>query len=379
MQSQEFGKSALLFQGTSTTDAQGVRTVDAALTGERFALADLRRIVDLVAPDPSAAPAAGTPAVTSSERATAIAKLRTERHSTPVWTDRLRATATIDVGSLVLRSGTVQGLHGALSIAPERVAVTGLRASLFGAELDVDTSIAFDASAPKPYALDFHASIDDFDLKQLFLAVAPDDPTPTAEGLFDFDSTLAGTGLNPIDLGLSALGEIRLTGRNGIFRGLEASAGTGSKAANVIGFLTFSKEFRAVGRLVDGIGTMRFEEAEFLLSRATLERIELRNLFVLAPQLRIDATGAIELAPERPLLLSPLDVSARLAARGDVAILFDGMQLLETGAGNAGYRELNQRIAIGGSPAEPDTSRSGVCSTKARAMRAAASGSRCAR
>ena len=162
--------------------------------------------------------------------------------------------------------------------------------------------------------------------------------------------------MNPIDLGLSALGEIRLVGRNGIFRGLEASAGTGSKAANVIGFLTFSKEFRAVGRLVDGIGTMRFQEAEFLLSRTTPERIELRNLFVLAPQLRIDATGALELAPERPLLLSPLDVSARLAARGDVAILFDGMQLLETGAGNAGYRELNQRIAIGGSPAEPDTS-----------------------
>jgi hypothetical protein len=78
--------------------------------------------------------------------------------------------------------------------------------------------------------------------------------------VFDFETTLASEGLNPIDLGLSSLGEIRLEGRDGIFRGLAGSAGTGSTATKAIGVLTFSEEFRALGRLLTA-RAIRFEQA----------------------------------------------------------------------------------------------------------------------
>jgi hypothetical protein len=197
--------------------------------------------------------------------------------------------------------------------------------------------------------------IDQIELDRLFLAVAPG-RTPTAEGHFKLTSTLTGTGLNPLDLGLSTLGELRLRGSDGIYRGLAAHEGTGSTAARVIGILTFSRELRAIGRLLDRLGEIRFREAEFLLDRSAPDRFDVSTFFVRAPQLMIDARGSLALAPQRPLLLSPIDVSAQIAATGDMAILFDGMGLLEEETGDAGYRDLTRIIRVGGTPIQPDTS-----------------------
>ena len=96
--------------------------------------------------------------------------------------------------------------------------------------------------------------------------------------------------------------------------------------------------------------------AQLETERSEPDRIEVSQLFVESPQLLIDASGSLALAPRRPLLLSPLDVSATLAANGDVEILFDGMGLLEDEVNEAGYRELTRAVRLGGTPTEPDTS-----------------------
>ena len=49
-------------------------------------------------------------------------------------------------------------------------------------------------------------------------------------------------------------------------------------------------------------------------------------------------------------------MSAQIAARGDVATLLDGMELLEADANASGYREIDKSIEIGGTPAGPDAS-----------------------
>lgn len=108
--------------------------------------------------------------------------------------------------------------------------------------------------------------------------------------------------------------------------------------------------------MLDDLGELRFREAEFQLERSEPDRIEVSHLFVESPQLLIDASGSLALAPKRPLLLSPLDVSATLAASGDVEILFDGMGLLEDEDNEAGYRELTRTVRLGGTPTKPDTS-----------------------
>ncbi|HUL83114.1 MAG TPA: hypothetical protein VL131_13285, partial [Gammaproteobacteria bacterium] len=103
------------------------------------------------------------------------------------------------------------------------------------------------------------------------------------------------------------------------------------------------------------LGQIRFKQADLLLER-TADRIELKQLSIVSPQVKIEAAGDIELAPLQPVLLSPLNVTARLAAAGDIAILFDGMKLLEGERGQPGYRNVAKPIEISGTAAAPDTS-----------------------
>jgi uncharacterized protein involved in outer membrane biogenesis len=285
----------------------------------------------------------------------AIAQLRAQRDSAPAWTDRLTGSARVDVATFAFPSFAVEGLRGAIAVTPRRAQLRDLQASMLGAKLTAAAAVDFDAARPKPYTLDFRAGVAGFDLGKLFRTIAPG-AAPTAEGRFDLESTLKGSGLNPLDLGLSSLGEMSLSGRNGVFRGLAAQAGTGSKAARVIGFLTFSKELKAIGRLLDGLGELKFSQATLRLDRSELHRIDLRDFSIEAPQLRVTATGNLAVGPQQPLLESPLALSTLVAARGDVAIVFDGMGLLVDKPDAAGYRDLTRRVDIGGTAAEPDAS-----------------------
>lgn len=357
LQSAQFGASDLRLDGTAAVDDAGRYALDANVTGQRLVAADLDRLAALGVPagGPADAPARGRLAPLSDETLSAIAKLRAVRDSVPVWTDRLLARTTLDLGRVSFPAFDVDDVRGRLEITEGRAALTELRASLLGAELDAAATVDFDDAEARPYSLDFRADVHDIELGKLFLAVAPTE-APTAEGRFELTSTLTGTGLNPLDLGLSTFGELKLSGRDGIFRGLAAHAGTGSTAARAIGILTFSRQLRAVGRLLDGLGEIRFEQADFELRRTVPERIDVDRLRIVSPQLEIDAAGSLALAPLRPLLESPLDVSAQLAAAGDVAILFDGMGLLDEETGEAGYRAMSRRIRVGGTPIAPDTS-----------------------
>jgi hypothetical protein len=358
LSSPDFGSSDLRFDGSLVRKAEGQLSFDASLKGERVAMSDIERLLGFVAPRP--APTDGEPvssspklAPLSEEKIAAIAKLRAVRDNMPAWSG-LGGKATVALGKVQFASFAVDGVSGRLDVTPSRSELSGVRASLLGAALSGAARVDFDAAKAKPYTLALNAGVKNLELGRLFAAVAPGAP-PTAEGRFDFATTLAGEGLNPLDLSLSSLGEFRLSGRDGIFRGLAADAGTGSKAVRVIGALTFSRELKAVGRLLDGLGEIRFKQADLRLER-TPDKIELSQLTIVSPQLKIDATGNVELAPLRPVLLSPLNVAARLAAAGDIAILFDGMKLLDAAPAQAGYRNVTKSIVIGGSAVAPDTS-----------------------
>jgi hypothetical protein len=358
LSSPDYGSSDLRFDGAVQRKAGGQLSFDAALNGERVAMGDVERLLGFLAPkrapaDTSATPGSPKLAPLSHETIAAIAKLRAVRDRVPAWAG-LGGKATVALGKVEFPSFTVDGIKGRLDVTPARAALSGVRASLLGAGLTAAATVDFDAAKAKPYTLALNTAVKNLELGRLFAVASPGVP-PTAEGRFDFATTLAGQGLNPLDLSLSSVGEFRLSGRDGVFRGLAADAGTGSKAARVIGVLTFSRELKSVGRLLDGLGEIRFKQADLRLER-TPDRIELSQLSIVSPQLKIDATGDVELAPLRPVLLSPLNVSARVAAAGDIAILFDGMKLLEGEKGQGGYRNVTKPIVIAGSAAAPDTS-----------------------
>jgi hypothetical protein len=353
------GRSDLSFEGEVVRHGDD-RRFEASLTGERIAAADVMRLAHLVAPpDPDARETDPREPVTSAFRErwseAAIGQLRERRDETPVWGDRMTGRAELAIDTIQLEHYAVRGIRGRLEVDPSRVELVGAGASLFGADLTMAGALGFDRSAELPYELHFESAFENLDLGRVFLAVEPDAP-PILEGVFEVRSSATGRGRNLADLGLGSLGWVRLSGRDGIFRGLAGRFGVARTGAKVIGFLTFSKQLKAIGRLLGELEALEFDAFDLELARVTPHRFAITELAVLSPLARIDGGGGIEVEAGVPLVESALDASFDMAARGDMTILFDGLGLLEDAEDGRGYRPLTRPVTVGGTVAEPDTS-----------------------
>jgi hypothetical protein len=215
--------------------------------------------------------------------------------------------------------------------------------------------LEFDAAAERPYELGFETGFTDLDLGALFRAVDPEAP-PTLEGVFEVRSEVSGRGRNLADLGIGSLGSVRLSGRDGVFRGLAGRFGMARAGAGVVGFLTFSKQLKAVSRLLGELEELEFDTFSLELARETPRRFAISELTVVSPLAVIDGSGGIEVEPGQPLATSALDASFDMATRGDLTILFDGLGLLGDSEDEQGYRPLTRPVTVGGTVSEPDTS-----------------------
>jgi hypothetical protein len=233
--------------------------------------------------------------------------------------------------------------------------VTGLEASMLGADFRAEGGIRFEESADLPYALRLASSFEGLDLGRLFRTVAPDDP-PVLEGVFEVHTTASGEGRNPVDLGLGALGELRVSGRDGVFRGLAGQYAWARRGTKALGILTFSKQLKAVSRLLGELEALEFHSFDLVLARETPRRFGISELTVVSPLARIEGSGGVVVEPGVPIVESLLDATLDMATQGDMTILFEGLGLLQQGTDSHGYRLLSRPITIGGTVAEPDTS-----------------------
>jgi hypothetical protein len=233
--------------------------------------------------------------------------------------------------------------------------LTRAEAELLGAALVMTGGLDFEAAEEQPYDLRFETAFTDLDLGALFRAVDPEAP-PTLEGVFEVRSEASGRGRNLADLGLGSLGSVRLSGRDGVFRGLAGQFGLARTGAGVLGFLTFSKQLKAISRLLGELEALEFESFELELARETPRRFAISELTVVSPLALIDGGGGVEVEPGVPLAASPIDASFRMATSGDLTVLFDGLGLLGPEEDERGYRPLTRPVTVGGTVSEPDTS-----------------------
>jgi hypothetical protein len=351
------GVSDALFEGEVVRENDLLR-FDASLTGDRVVVSDVRRFVELLHNRRGDGQTAGdTPGATARDRPsrTAVAKLRERRDEVPFWTDRVAGRARLALGRIDLETFTLAGVRGTLEVDPRRIRLDDVAADMLGAALRSEGDLVFDATATDPYELELTSSVTALDIGRLFREVAPEVP-PTLEGTFEMRMDVAGTGRNAIDLGAQTLGEIRLSGRDGIFRGLAGRFGLARKGAKVAGVLLFSKELKAIGRMLEQLEELEFDTFDLVLARPEPQRFEVATLEVVSPLAHIGGAGGIDVDPATPLPLSPLDVRLELATRGDLTILFDGMGLLEPEEDARGYRPLTRPVTVSGTVAEPDTS-----------------------
>jgi len=355
----ENGASDLSFRGGVERVEEAYR-FDASLTGDRVVAADVARMMHVISP-PDADFRWGDvkEPVASAFRERwskdAIEQLRERRDSEPFWGAEVSGRARLELGELQLARAAMTGIRGRIDVDPTSVEATGIAAEMLGARFTADGALRFDNSADDPYTLHLDSSFEGLDLGRLFRTVNPEEP-PTLEGVFDVRTVAAGNGRNPADLGLGTLGEMRVSGRDGVFRGLAGQYTWVRRGTKALGVITFSKQLKAVSRLLGELEALEFDTFELALARETPRRFAISELAVVSPLARIEGSGGVEVEPGLPLVESPLDVSLDLSTNGDMTILFNGLGLLQEGTDEHGYRPLTQPVTVGGTVADPDTS-----------------------
>jgi hypothetical protein len=190
------------------------------------------------------------------------------------------------------------------------------------------------------------------DLGRVFSTVAPSEP-PVMEGLFELRGEAAGCGTTPAEAVLNAAAHLEAEAADGVFRGLSEGASELSRLLRVAGTLTFSKEIRAAGRAVGTLEALPIESARLRLDRVPGLGLEIRELEVESPDLRLRVEGAARRVPEQPFVASRLDARVAMEARGDVGILFDAAGFLADGAADD-YRRVTRGFTLRGTVGAPD-------------------------
>jgi hypothetical protein len=236
-----------------------------------------------------------------------------------------------------------------------KFAVEELAASFLGARLGGRAAVTFDASGNPPYGVEATFEVADLDLGRIFTTVDPSRP-PTLEGRFRLDGEIAGAGPDPAMAIREGRGEVRVEGSDAVFRGLGPEAKSASKLVRTVGTLTFSKELRAVGRLIGTLEALPVREARVTLLRDPARGLVVDSMDLRADDLLVRGTGSVKRAPGVPFVDRELRLAVDLSARGDAAIVFRGLDLLGEKEDEGGYRPLTRTLSVGGTVGEPDAS-----------------------
>ena len=118
----------------------------------------------------------------------------------------------------------------------------------------------------------------------------------------------------------------------------------------------FSKEFGAISRLVKNLPEFPYDTMEVTIVRTAPDTVHLHSLTLRTPNTLITGFGVVYLQDDLPAAESPMELQIQLATRGDLAILFDGMKLLQDTPDASGFRPLREPITVRGTLDEPDAS-----------------------
>ncbi len=335
-------------------------SLDGRLGGQQVELEDLLGVLSVFTA--SAAPE-------SADKPVAAASVPPD--TTAVW-DRFSGRLGLDIKS-VTRGETwaMTDLTGTLAIEPSLVTLQKLEAS-FGdtSRLDAKMDLRFTGGS-MPYRLTGEYALNDFDTGRLFRAIDPSKP-PTVEGLFNIAGRIAGNGETIGRAMERAQGDFQLTSRGGIFRGLQRSSSKlsmTSKAvelgASVLGSLLGSDKATKtaekvagqayfVDQLAQGIGEFKYDLLSVRLARDELLNMNLEDISLVSPEIRLNGQGSVTYVVGRPLLEQPFSARLSFAARGKIEQLFAKARLLDGTKDELGYSRTKEAVTLGGTLAKPD-------------------------
>ncbi|MBI2498313.1 MAG: hypothetical protein HYV75_10525 [Opitutae bacterium] len=337
--------------------------LDGKLTGEHVELADALALLRVFTP--SAAPDAAA----QGESVPAAPGLVAD--SAPAW-GRFNGQLLLDVKSVTRGADwTMTGLTGLVTLDPENLAVLKLEAT-FGekSRFAAKGGVKFTGGA-RPYALAGDFSLTEFDAGRFFTALEPAKPA-TVEGVFGVTGRFTGDGETLARTLELARGSFELTGRQGIFRGLQRTSNKvsmTSKAvelgASVLGSIFGSEKVTKaaekvagasyfVDQLAQSLGELNYDQLNVRLVRAESLDVTLEDFSLVAPDIRLLGRGTVTHVADKPLLEQPLNLALTLASRGRLEQLLGKLRLTDGSRDELGYARTTQPVVIGGTLVKPD-------------------------
>lgn len=335
------------------TGASGGR-VEARLAGGILHVADGEALAGLFNP-PATAPAAAAPAAVAAPKA-------------PPWSD-WDGTVEIDLAEVVRGDALrARDVRGKLELDAGKVRMEALRGALGErGRATVSGVLAFEAGHPDPYAAEVQVEVREFDPGPWFRVASGGKPA-TVEGSFLVSSRLRGRAAELGGLAAAVTGEVLVTSRGGIFRGLPVKAGAAGRMAGMIaaagsalGGLTGRREppvvatrAQAVAEFAAGLGTIPFDQLSVVISRDAARNMALREFILIAPELRLRGSGSLLGRGGAGVLDDSLAVELSLRARGRQGDLLRHLGLLGVDVDDLGYAACRLPLRIAGTPARPD-------------------------
>lgn len=345
-------RSDLNFALTATPAGRGF-ALEGKITGEQVELADALAVLGVFGPK-----AADQPASTVAAPANAGAD------STPVWS-RLSGRLTLEVKSV--SRGTdwaMTGLTGQVVIEPADITLQKLEAA-FGEKgrFAARALVSFTKGA-QPYDVAGDYTLTEFDAGKLFKAIEPGRP-PTLEGVFAVAGNFSGNGATLAGALKRSHGTFALTGRQGIFRGLQRATSKVSLATKAVDLVDSlfgsSKAIKKVAgaayyvdQLAQTLGELNYDQLHVKLVRDPSLNVTLEEISLVAPELRLLGQGTVAAGEGKTLLEQPLRVELSLAARGKIEKQLRQLRLLSGERDDLDYAKTKEPITLDGTLARPD-------------------------
>ena len=352
--------SDVLLAGEFTPRAGGSGgRVDARITGSSLQVADGEALGTLVS-----APSAGGEASSPRPGAAAV--------PAPPWTN-WEGRIEIELAEVVY-GATVRArdVKGRLELDGGKVRMEGLRGSVGEhGRATLSGALAFDVGRPDPFAAEVQVEVREFDPGPWFRVASNGSPA-TLEGNFTVSSRLRGRAASLGGLANAVAGEVLLSSRGGVFRGLpvKVAAGTGgggrvagmiAAAGNALGSLTGRREppaiagrAQAVAEFAAGISTIPFDQLSLVMTRDAARNLALREFTLIAPELRLAGAGTVLRRGADGLLGDSLALEFSLRARGRQGDLLRHLGVLDPAVDELGYATCRLPLRVAGTPARPD-------------------------
>ena len=327
----------------------GAWLAEGSLSGPRAFVSDLQGLALIVA----VAPVADESPQTRTGDAALV----------PVWAG-WTGTFKTAIGELTLPNGiALQNVRGDLLIEQQKVNLSGVRADVVsGGSVQIEGVLGFDPAQAKPYRATGALEAEGVEMGPLLRIMDPA-KLPPLEGRLNVSAQLQSAMVELDELAANSSVSARVTSAGGVLRALQVDVQqyiqTGRTIAAVGGLFAALSGNKKVGdqaqrlqaliTVAEQLSALSFDQLNLELNRAPQGDLELRDLSVITPGVRLLGNGSIHYAENLPWLLSPLLLNLKVGAREEMGMLLAQLNLVQAEADTLGYRPLIKDVTLDGS------------------------------